>query len=146
MDVDGTLTDGKIYMGQNGELVKAFNIKDGLGIHDILPSLGIIPVIITGRQSKILENRCREIGIEKLFQGVHEKDSCLVKIASDFREVAYIGDDIGDINLLKAVGIAGVPANAPDYIKKLSTIPLSKCGGEGVFREFVEKILNITDI
>ena len=64
----------------------------------------------------------------------------------ELNDVAYIGDDIGDVELLKAVGIKGVPASAPDYIKKLSNITLTKNGGEGVFREFVEKILNINDI
>ena len=66
MDVDGTLTDGKIYMGNDGELCKAFCIKDGCGIHDILIPAGIRPIIITGRKSKILENRCKEIGIKEL--------------------------------------------------------------------------------
>lgn len=142
MDVDGTLTDGKIYMGQNGELVKAFNIKDGLGIHDILPSLGIIPVIITGRQSKILENRCREIGIEKLFQGVHEKDSCLVKIASDFREVAYIGDDLNDLTVMSVIkksgGIVCCPADAADEVKNISDYVCHRSGGDGAVRECIE--------
>ena len=61
MDVDGTLTDGKIYMGNEGELFKAFDVKDGCGIKDLLPQLGIVPVIITARESKILENRCNEL-------------------------------------------------------------------------------------
>ena len=73
MDVDGTLTDGKIYMGNEGEIMKAFDIKDGYGIHDILPHAEIKPVIITGRTSAILTNRCKELGIEYLFQGVSEK-------------------------------------------------------------------------
>ena len=67
MDVDGTLTDGKIYMGNDGELCKAFCIKDGCGIHDILIPAGIRPIIITGRKSKILENRCKEIGSEQSY-------------------------------------------------------------------------------
>ena len=66
MDVDGTLTDGKIYMGQSGEMMKAFNIKDGYGIHDILIPAGISPVIITGRKSEIVLNRCSELGIEQV--------------------------------------------------------------------------------
>jgi len=75
MDVDGTLTDGKIYMGENGEVCKAFNIKDGYGICHLLPAIGAKPIIITGRKSKILENRCRELGITELHQGIeHKKD------------------------------------------------------------------------
>ena len=73
MDVDGTLTDGKIYTGSNGEVMKAFNIKDGYGIHDILIPNGITPVIITGRTSTIVENRCKELGISDLYQGVKTK-------------------------------------------------------------------------
>ena len=72
-DVDGTLTDGKIYMSPSGEAMKAFNIKDGCGIHDILIPHHIVPVIITGRESKIVENRCKEIGIEEVHQGVKHK-------------------------------------------------------------------------
>ena len=69
MDVDGTLTDGKIYMSATGEAMKAFNIKDGCGIHDILIPSNIIPIIITGRESKIVLNRCEEIGISDVYQG-----------------------------------------------------------------------------
>ena len=73
MDVDGTLTDGKIYMGAEGEMMKAFDVKDGYGIAHILPRLGITPVIITGRRSGIVERRCAELGITELYQGVRDK-------------------------------------------------------------------------
>ena len=90
MDVDGTFTDGKIYMGNNGEVMKAFSIKDGCGIHDILIPRGIIPVIITGRKSQIVENRCREIGISQIHQGISNKLEKLNEIVSDLSDVAYI--------------------------------------------------------
>ena len=70
MDVDGTLTDGRIYMGLSGESFKAFDAKDGLGIAKLLPMVGIVPVVITGRQSRILELRCKELGSEEFYQGV----------------------------------------------------------------------------
>ena len=73
MDVDGTLTDGHIYMGPDGEVMKAFDVKDGYGIAHILPRYGIIPVIITGRRSQIVERRCAELGITELYQGVGDK-------------------------------------------------------------------------
>ena len=76
MDVDGTLTDGKIYMGENGEVMKSFDVKDGLGIK-LLIAQNIIPAIITGRRSLIVENRCREIGITEIHQGVKKKDTVL---------------------------------------------------------------------
>lgn len=80
MDVDGTLTDGKIYMGENGEVMKAFDIKDGYGINEILPKLGIIPVIITGRTSKIVENRAKELHITELYQGKHDKLDTMLEV------------------------------------------------------------------
>lgn len=80
MDVDGTLTDGRIYMGQHGELFKAFNIKDGCGIHDIAIPAGMIPVIITGRKSDIVRNRCKEIGISEIYQGCSDKIKTLIQI------------------------------------------------------------------
>ena len=79
MDVDGTLTDGKIYMGENGELMKAFDIKDGCGIKDILPKYRIVPVVITGRKSKILELRCSELDIGEIYQGVRDKTGQIEK-------------------------------------------------------------------
>lgn len=113
MDIDGTLTDGKIYMGTSGEIMKAFNIKDGYGIHDILIPSGITPVIITGRKSEIVLNRCKELGIMEVHQGVSNKIEKLREITSDLSTVAYIGDDINDLSCMKLVkesgGIVGVP-------------------------------------
>ena len=68
MDVDGTLTDGKIYIGENGEMMKAFNVKDGCGIHDILMPQGVMPIIITGRNSEIVKQRCKELDIKNEFK------------------------------------------------------------------------------
>ena len=99
MDVDGTLTDGKIYMGNSGEVMKAFSVKDGCGIHDILIPSGITPVIITGRKSDIVLNRCNEIGINEVYQGISNKIDKLFTITSDFSSVAYIGDDINDFHV-----------------------------------------------
>ena len=78
MDVDDTLTDGKIYMGSSGEVFKAFNIKDGYGIKDILIPAGIVPVIVTGRDSEIVTNRCRELGIDQVHQGVQDKVKLII--------------------------------------------------------------------
>ena len=100
MDVDGTLTDGKIYMGAHGEMMKAFNIKDGCGIHDIAIPGGIIPVIITGRTSEIVKKRCGELGIQQVYQGIKNKNEQLNSIADDLSQVAYIGDDINDLSCM----------------------------------------------
>ena len=107
MDVDGTLTDGKIYMGQDGEVAKAFDIKDGAGIFLILPKLDIIPVIITARESRILENRCKELGITELYQNSKDKLKTLTNILSkygaDLSSVAYAGDDLPDIPCMEEI-------------------------------------------
>lgn len=149
MDVDGTLTDGKIYMGSNGELMKAFNIKDGAGIHDILIPNGINPVIITGRNSEIVMMRCRELGIKEVYQGVSNKAvqlrEILEKNNDDFDSVAYIGDDINDLPCMNLVkqggGLIGSPADAVDSVKTLANFISSKKGGEGAVRDFIEWIL-----
>lgn len=147
MDVDGTLTDGKIYMGNEGELCKAFDIKDGCGIHDIAIPAGIIPVIITGRTSKILENRCKEIGISEIHQGVSNKIAELDKIlqGQGYNTVAYIGDDINDLSCMvpikEADGLVGCPADAAKKVIEIADFVSSKCGGDGAVREFIEWIV-----
>ena len=83
MDVDGTLTDGKIYMGPQGEVCKAFNIKDGLGINQLIQN-GILPVIITGRKSTIVENRAKELMITEIYQGVEDKATVLRQVARKY--------------------------------------------------------------
>ena len=142
MDVDGTLTDGKIYMGNNGELCKAFNIKDGCGIHDILLPTGIIPVIISGRKSDIVLNRCREIGIMEVYQGVSNKIDKLKEVVKDISRVAYIGDDINDLSCMLLVkesgGIVGCPADAVQQILKIADFISRKNGGNGAVRDFFE--------
>lgn len=152
MDVDGTLTDGKIYMGTNGELFKAFDIKDGCGIKDILPTLGIEPIIITARNSKILENRCQELGITKLYQGIRNKLSKLDEIINEYNKtyspkinyanIAYIGDDILDLQCMvpikNAGGIIGCPNDAVDEVKKIANCICKHNGGNGAVREFIE--------
>lgn len=149
MDVDGTLTDGKIYMGANGEVMKAFDIKDGYGIHDMLIPNGITPVIITGRTSKIVENRCNELGIKDLFQGVKNKIEVLNAYLNEkdatLSEVAYIGDDLNDMSCINAVksagGFIGCPSNATDRVKMSSDFISRLEGGNGAVREFIEYIL-----
>lgn len=149
MDVDGTLTDGKVYMGDNGELCKAFDIKDGCGIRMILMPAGIRPVIITGRSSRILENRCRELGITELYQGVSDKVGCLNALlgsAPDYSKVAYIGDDINDLACMRLIktngGVVGCPADAVDAVKAWADFISCRNGGNGAVREFIEWICN----
>jgi 3-deoxy-D-manno-octulosonate 8-phosphate phosphatase (KDO 8-P phosphatase) len=142
MDVDGTLTDGKIYMGQNGELFKVFDIKDGYAINEILPKYGITPIIITSRISKIVENRADEIGVKFVYQGVKDKLALIKKIADEnavtLEEIAYIGDDLNDLDCIKACGLGGCPADAASEIKEIADYVTKKPGGSGAVRDFVE--------
>lgn len=145
MDVDGTLTDGKIYMGQNGELFKVFDIKDGYGIHDIAIPQDIIPIIITGRKSNIVLKRCEEIGITQIYQGVHNKIEKLTEVTSELSIVAYIGDDILDLECMvlikKAGGLIGCPRNAVKQVLQIADFVSPHNGGEGAVRDFIEWLL-----
>lgn len=150
MDVDGTLTDGKVYMGNDGEMMKAFSIKDGCGIHDIAIPSGIVPVIITGRKSKILENRCAEIGITDIYQGVSNKVERLKTITEELKDVAYIGDDINDLSAMMIIkengGIIGCPKDAAVDVTKLANFISSHDGGDGAVREFIEWLVRDSQI
>lgn len=144
MDVDGTLTDGKIYMGSNGELMKAFNIKDGYAIAHMLPKMGVVPVIITGRKSLIVENRAKELGIAELHQGVSDKLGKLKEVAAKYQvtpdEIAYIGDDLNDLDCLQFCGFTGCPADAVDEVKQTADYTTKAIAGAGAVREFIEFI------
>ena len=150
MDVDGTLTDGKIYMGANGEMMKAFDIKDGYGIHDILLPNGIIPIIITGRCSEIVERRCKELGISEIHQGVKDKEnvlnSCCSRLGVTLQECAYIGDDLNDLPCMRLIkekeGIVGCPADAIKEVQSIADFQSQYNGGHGAVREFIEWIMH----
>lgn len=145
MDVDGTLTDGKIYMGENGEVMKAFDIKDGYGINEILPKLGIVPVIITGRTSKIVENRARELHITELYQGKHDKLDTMLDVMKKYsctkENCAYIGDDVLDITCMEQCAIAACPADAVQEVKEICQYVCENVAGRGAVREFIVKFL-----
>lgn len=152
MDVDGTLTDGKIYMAEHGEMMKAFDVKDGCGIKEILPKVNIIPVIITARNSKILEKRCNELNIKHCYQGIKNKIEKLDQILLEFshidggafgyKECAYIGDDIIDLQCMQPIkaagGLIGCPQDAAVQVKSIADFVSEKTGGNGAVREFIE--------
>ncbi len=149
LDVDGTLTDGCVYMGENGELCKAFNIKDGYGIcHQAIPA-GIVPVIITGRTSNIVLNRCKELGINEIHQGISDKlgelNEILAERGESLKDCAYMGDDLNDLHVMKAIkaagGLIGCPADAAAGVIELADFVSSKDGGRGCVREFIEWIV-----
>ena len=151
MDVDGTLTDGRIYMGSNGEVMKAFDVKDGYAIANMLPKMGIVPVVITGRQSGIVLQRCRELGIEHVYQGESDKLKCLktllAKTKTEVSSVAYIGDDVNDYECMKYVrnggGLVACPFDAANEIIAISHIASTKKAGFGALRDLVERITEV---
>ena len=144
MDVDGTLTDGKIYMGEKGEIMKALDVRDGYGIAHILPKLGIIPVIITGRESQIVASRAAELGITEVFQGVSDKPETLKQITKKYKcnseNIAYIGDDLNDLLCIEYCALTACPANAYWKVKKAVSYLCKSNGGCGAVREFIDFI------
>lgn len=145
-DIDGVWTDGGMYYDQTGNEWKKFHTYDSAGV--LFAHQNEIPVgIITGEDTEIVSRRAAKLKIDYLFQGVKNKmevaDNLCKQLNISLDEVAYIGDDLGDIELLKNVGISATPNSAPEYVKKYSQMVMTKNGGEGVFREFVEKILGI---
>lgn len=144
MDVDGTLTDGHIYVSAEGEFMKAFHVQDGYAIAHILPELSVIPVIITGRSSKIVEKRAAELKIAHLHQGITDKLGKLKEIAAelgaDASEIAYIGDDVNDLTCIRWCGFTGCPADAVPEVLKAVDYVCSRDGGRGAVREFIDRL------
>ncbi|MBE6950628.1 MAG: HAD-IIIA family hydrolase [Ruminococcaceae bacterium] len=145
MDVDGTLTDGHIYIGADGEMMKAFHVQDGYAIAHTLPDLGVTPVIITGRKSKIVEKRAAELKITHLHQGISDKLSKLKEVAAELgasaEEIAYIGDDVNDLDCIRWCGVTGCPADAvPEVLEAVSYV-CKRDGGRGAVREFINRFL-----
>lgn len=143
-DIDGVWTDGGMYYDQTGNELKKFHTYDSAGV--LFARLLNIPVgIVTGEHTDIVKRRAEKLKIDYLFQGVKDKVTVVQQLCTDLkiglRDVAYIGDDLNDIALLKLVGIAGVPSNAPLYIQELAHIQVRCSGGSGAFREFVETII-----
>lgn len=144
MDVDGTLTDGRIYVGAHGEVMKAFDVKDGYGIVN-LPKHGITPAIITGRKSEIVSARAQELGIVELHQGVLNKLQQLKMVAEKYGaspdEIAYIGDDLNDLSCIQYCGVSACPANAVPEVRSAVDYVCKYDGGRGAVREFITRLL-----
>ena len=143
-DIDGVWTDGGMYYDNEGNELKKFNTSDSAGVL-FLRMLNIPIGIITGEDTEVVARRAKKLGIELLYMGIRDKLSVVRKICDEKQieidEVAYLGDDIIDIPVLEAVGLSAVPADVPDYVKYHANWSLTRKGGDGVFREFVEKYL-----
>lgn len=141
LDVDGCLSDGSLIYSADGIESKAFNVKDGLGIATWI-KMGHYVAIITGRKSSIVEKRAKELGIKYLFQGVRDKQKVLRELVGnldlEWNEVAAVGDDLNDYNMLQLVGRSFTPNNGVKEIQKIVQTRLSLNGGDGAVREMID--------
>ncbi len=144
LDVDGVLTRGEIIYSESGSEIKVFNVKDGLGIR-LLMKEGIEIGIVTGRSSKALRRRCKNLGIEHIFEGVFHKGGILglitKKLNINANDVAFIGDDLVDISLMRLIGVSIAVADAHELVIENADITTIKGGGQGAVREICEAIL-----
>ena len=148
-DIDGVWTDGGMYYDNHGNELKKFHTYDSAGVL-FCKKLNLPVGILTGETTEIVAKRSEKLKVDHLYQGVENKldvakDLCN-KYNIDLNDIAYIGDDLNDISLLKSVGFSACPSSAPNYIKKIVHTVLNKNGGEGVFREFVEQLFDIESI
>ncbi len=144
-DIDGVWTDARMYYSTEGDMMKSFSTYDGMGVK-LLREAGIPLLIMTGEDTKIVAKRAEKLGIERIFQGEDEKLNRLNKVCSELNisldEVAYIGDDVNDLDVLKAVGLSAMPPNSPILNQFTPDYLTTRSGGDGAFRDFVDFILS----
>lgn len=143
-DVDGVLTDGRLYFGNRGETMKAFDVRDGFGIR-LLRQVGIELAVITGRRSGIVTARARDLGITQVLQGQDDKRSALQRIAAGVgvapQECAYMGDDWIDLSVLAFAGFAAAPADAMPEVRERAHWIAPSPGGRGAVRDLAQFVL-----
>lgn len=145
MDVDGTLTDGQIYVSGTGESFKTFHVRDGYAIKYMLPEAGIVPAIITGRSSDIVTYRSNELGIQYVCQNISDKAAALLELKQhlnlQWEEIAFIGDDLNDLPALELAGCSACPADAVPEVQAICDYICKAPGGRGAVREFIEWLI-----
>ena len=144
LDVDGVLTDGTLLYGPDGEAIKSFHVKDGLGLR-LAREAGLRLAVITARRSPMVERRARELGIDEIAMGAEDKGEALDALASrlglELSQLAAIGDDLPDLPVLRRVELAYAPADAAPEVREAVHIVLGAAGGRGAVREMVEHLL-----
>lgn len=144
LDVDGVLTAGEIIYGDSGEQFKVFNVKDGMGIR-LLKEAGILVGIVTARTGEALRHRCNNLGIDLIFDGVHDKAQALEQVAQKSgivpNFIAFIGDDLQDLSIMKRVGLSIAVADAHEVVRANAHMVTQAPGGRGAVREACETIL-----
>ena len=144
LDVDGVLTDGKLYFSNSGDELKAFSSLDGQGIK-MLQSSGVEVAIITGRQSELVKRRAQNLGIKQLIQGREDKltalDELRLNVGVDYPQIAYLGDDLPDLAAIRKVGLGMTVANGHSYVAEQADWQTRASGGDGAVREVCELIM-----
>jgi len=146
LDVDGVLTDGGMYYGPAGEGLKRFNVKDGLGLRLIVES-GLVVALISGENSEILRRRAEKLKLENVFVGVEDKLATLKQFLASkkvaLEDVAYVGDDLNDLEALKAVGLPIAVADAVPQVRKAARWVATRRGGDAAVREVCDALLAV---
>lgn len=144
-DCDGVLTDAGVYYSANGEELKRFNIRDGMGVERLRNLVGIETGIITGELSGSVAKRAEKLKLNHLYLGIKKKSEKLdeiLKLANlSEHEIAYIGDDVNDLEVMQRVGLTACPADALPQVQQIAHFKCSLNGGHGAFREFAELII-----
>jgi 3-deoxy-D-manno-octulosonate 8-phosphate phosphatase (KDO 8-P phosphatase) len=145
LDVDGTLTDGGVYVTQDGTQFKKYNAKDGLGIRQLVKAGKQVGIISHSMVSEMVTARAEVLGIQNCYVGMEDKlvvlDQWCSELGISREQIAYIGDDINDLGIMQAVGISACPSDAHDKILAIADIKLSRKGGEGAVREFIDNYM-----
>ncbi|MCO4785287.1 MAG: HAD-IIIA family hydrolase [Marinomonas atlantica] len=143
-DVDGVLTDGGLYFDGNGEMIKRFNVKDGVALK-LLPQWGVDVAVITAKDSAPLRKRMSDLGIKHVYYGCHDKaaafDDLMKTLKLEPEQVAYVGDDVIDLQVMPKIGVSLCPNDAHILLQRHCDICLHKTGGQGVAREVADLIL-----
>lgn len=144
-DCDGVLTDTGVYYSERGEVMKRFSIRDGMGVERLRKLVGIETGIITGELSGSVKKRAKKLKIDELHLGAEDKVLVLKKVMKrkniKSENIAFIGDDVNDLNIMKIVGLTACPSDAMSEVKNISDYVCKKSGGNGAFREFAELII-----
>ena len=143
-DVDGVLTDGGMYYSRKGDSMKKFFARDGMGV-TLLRRKKIPTIIVTKEKNEVINRWARSMKIKKVYDGVIKKESILEQVTNNFKvrtkEIAYIGDDVNDIELIKKVGFSAVPSDGIEDCKKNCVYVCKNHGGKGAFREVADLII-----
>ena len=145
-DVDGVLTDSGVYYSDAGEVLKRFSIRDGMGVERLRQIVNVETGIITGERSESIKKRADKLQIAELHLGIKEKvqalEEIMAKTSLGLEQIAYIGDDMNDLEIIKTVGLSACPGDSFPSIKKIADLICIAHGGQGAFREFAEFIIS----